>query len=154
MRDPVYYSAELAERILELLCEGRTLREICKGEGFPTEAAVRQWALNDHEGFAERYRRAREIGYHSMADEIVEIVDDATNDWMERENQRTGKIDVVPDHDHINRSRLRFQARQWLLSKALPKLYGDKIAVTGPEGGALQIQRIERVIVDPPPYRS
>jgi hypothetical protein len=29
--------------------------------------------------------------------------------------------------------------RKWLLSKALPKVYGDKIAHTGPDGGPLAI---------------
>jgi hypothetical protein len=42
------------------------------------------------------------------------------------------------DKEHIARSRLRFEARQWVISKILPKTCGDKLqlkhnsAVTSP----------------------
>jgi hypothetical protein len=150
----VCYSPELADSILGKLTAGQTLREICRSDDMPSEASVRGWALDDRDGFAARYKRAREIGYMCMADEILDIANDGSNDWMERENARTGKIDIVPNHDHINRSRLRVDTYKWLLAKCLPKIFGEKIAVTGADGGAVQYQRIERVIVDPPPYTS
>lgn len=144
------YVAEMADFILEQLCDGLTLRAVCRLDGTPDESTVRKWALDDVEGFAARYSRAREIGYHCMADEVLEIADDGRNDWMERDGR------TVPDHEHISRSRLRFDARRWLLSKALPKIYGDKVALTGADGGAVQtVSRIERVFLDPvtpPPY--
>jgi hypothetical protein len=151
------YTAEVAELILELLAAGQSLKEICReNECTPDDSTVRKWALDDVQGFAARYSRAREIGYHSMADEIFDIADDGRNDWMDRHNERTGVTDTVPNNEHMNRSRLRVDTRKWFLSKVLPKIYGDKLAVTGADGGPLQtIQRIERVIVDPvmpPPY--
>ena len=60
-----------------------------------------------------------------MVDELLEIADDCTNDYMER----NGKL--VFDGEHISRSRLRVDTRKWLLSKALPKLYGDKLTHDG-----------------------
>ena len=33
--------------------------------------------------------------------------------------------------DQVDRSRLRVDSRKWLLSKALPKIYGDKQQVEG-----------------------
>jgi hypothetical protein len=54
-----------------------------------------------------------------MADELLDIADDATNDFMER----NGKL--LPNHAAINRSRLRVDIRKWLLSKALPKVKTD-----------------------------
>jgi len=42
--------------------------------------------------------------------------------------------------DHVQRSRLRIETRKWILSKALPKIYGDKVAVTDSDGGKLTIQ--------------
>lgn len=147
----VSYSPALADEILLRLADGQTLREICRRDGMPDERAVRMWALDDRDGFAARYRRAREIGYTSMADEIIEIAHDGSNDWMERTNARTGAVEIVPDHENINRSRLRVDTLKWVLAKCLPKIYGDKLALTGADGGAVQYQRIERVIVDPPP---
>jgi hypothetical protein len=81
--------------------------------------------------------RAREIGYLRLADELLDISDDATNDYMIRKN---GDDDEeVVNHDHIARSRLRVDTRKWLLSKMLPKVFGDKITqeVTGKDGTAL-----------------
>ena len=33
---------------------------------------------------------------------------------------------MAVDHDHIARARLRVDTRKWLLSKALPKVFGDR----------------------------
>lgn len=93
----------------------------------PSESAVRAWVLEDRDGFSAQYTRAREIGYHAMADELLEISDDGTNDWMKR-TQGEDTIDVV-NNEAIARSRLRVDTRKWMLSKALPKIYGDKTQV-------------------------
>lgn len=60
-----------------------------------------------------------------MADDLLDIVDDSSGDYVVRE--RDGERITVVDHEHIQRSRLRADTRKWLLSKALPKIYGDKI---------------------------
>lgn len=120
----------IMEEICERLAEGVTLREVCRREGMPTEAAVRKWALNDVDGFSAQYARAREIGYLSMADELVEISDDGTNDWMRRQGEDGGEA-WQANGEHMQRSRLRVDTRKWLLSKALPKVYGDKLAIGG-----------------------
>jgi hypothetical protein len=54
-----------------------------------------------------------------------QIADDATSDWMERQRQG-GTIEIVLNREHVERPRQRIDARKWLLSKALPKKYGDK----------------------------
>ncbi|HRP05296.1 MAG TPA: hypothetical protein PLV87_10330, partial [Opitutaceae bacterium] len=59
-----------------------------------------------------------------MADEMMEIADDARNDWMERRGEEDAGWQV--NGEHIQRSRLRVDTRKWMLSKALPKLYGEK----------------------------
>ena len=64
------------------------------------------------------------------ADEILEIADDATNDWMGRQ-RRDGVTEIVLNRDHVERSKQRIDARKWLLSKALPKVYGDRQSVEG-----------------------
>jgi hypothetical protein len=140
---PIEYSAELASNICSELAEGKTLREVCRGEGMPSEAAVRQWALEDRNGFASHYARAREIGYLSMADELLEVADDGTNDWMERKN-RDGSTVEVENHEALGRSRLRVDTRKWLLSKALPKVYGEKVhtEVTGKDGGPIETHEL------------
>jgi transposase-like protein len=58
---PTRYTAEIAERILQHLLEGRTLAEICGEADMPSTATVRQWVAEDRDGFAARYRRVREV---------------------------------------------------------------------------------------------
>lgn len=103
------FTQAIADEICGLLESGLSLRAACEREGMPTEGAVRLWARDDHKGFATQYARAREIGYSRLADEILEIADE--------------------EKDDVNRSRLRVDSRKWMLSKVLPKIYGDKLDV-------------------------
>ena len=114
------YTPELAHEICRRLTEGETLRVICQADDMPSESTVRLWVLDDVEGFAAHYARARLVGYHTMADELIEISDNP-----------------AADKDVVQRDRLRVDTRKWLLSKALPKIYGDKLTaeLTG-KGGA------------------
>lgn len=124
------YTQEIAEYICEELAKGRTLRDVCRDEGTPAESTVRLWALDDREGFAAQYARAREIGYFAMADECVEIADDGRNDWQVRQDEEGG-VAYQLNGEHVARSRLRLDTRKWLLAKALPKVFGDKLAIGG-----------------------
>lgn len=119
------YTQEIADRICEQLATGRTLRDVCRDEGMPPESTVRLWALRDENGFSAQYADARQIGYMCMADEVLEIADDGKNDWMER-NVEDAPGWVI-NGEHVSRSRLRLDTRKWLLSKALPKIFGDKV---------------------------
>jgi hypothetical protein len=106
----------------------------------PSETAVRQWALEDREGFSEKYARAREIGYHKLADELLEISDDGTNDWVECEGEDGTKAPPAVDHEHIARSKLRVDTRKWLLSKCLPKIYGEKLEIRGDKENPVSVK--------------
>lgn len=120
---PTKYTPEIASEICQRLADGMTLREVCRGDDMPAESTVRLWAIEDREGFSAQYERSREIGYHAMADELLEIADDGRNDWMERSAEEGVQVNA----ENLQRSRLRVDTRKWLLSKALPKLYGDKL---------------------------
>jgi len=124
---PSKYTKQLTRRICERLAAGETLRAICRDKGMPAESTVRAWAMDDVNGFSAQYARAREIGYHSMFDDIIEIADN-------------------PDGDPA-RDRLRFDARRWFLSKALPKIYGDK---PGEQAQVGQNVALQIVFVDGP----
>ena len=53
------YTPEIAAEICEKISSGESLRSICKGSGMPPEATVRNWAMDDVNGFAAQYARAR-----------------------------------------------------------------------------------------------
>ena len=135
------YTPELAHEICRRLTEGETLRVICQGEEMPAASTVRLWVLDDLNGFAEHYARARLVGYHTMADDLIEIADDGTNDFVEKERP-DGTKHTAFDGEHVQGSRLRVDTRKWLLSRALPKIYGDKLTaeVTGKDGGPIETE--------------
>ena len=86
---------------------------------------MRQWEKDDREGFAARYRRAREIGYHVIADGILAIADDSRDDRIER-RRPDGTTETVANPANVRRARLRAKARCWLLSKMRPRHYGKQ----------------------------
>jgi hypothetical protein len=134
------YTPEIALEICRRMAEGESLREICRTEGMPAESTVRLWAVEDREGFAAHYTRAREAQMDRWAEEIVEIADDGSNDWSER--QTRGGTETVVDSEHINRSRLRVDTRKWIMAKLAPKRYGDthKTTLVGPDDGPVQVE--------------
>lgn len=105
------YSSDLAAAILDQLASGKSLRAICTAPGMPTEGAVRSWAVENHDGFGDRMERARVIGCHALADDILDIADRAH------------------DSDSAAAARVQTENRRWLLSKLLPKTYGDRLDV-------------------------
>jgi hypothetical protein len=127
---PTVYTKEIAAEILSRLAAGEPLRSICRSESMPDEKTVRAWALDPNHPIAAQYAAAREMGFYSMADEILEIADDSRNDWVDKLS-KSGDVVKVADEEAISRSRVRIAARQWLLAKALPKTFGDKVEHTG-----------------------
>ena len=137
------YSREVADAILAKMSEGMTVKEICREAGMPPPSTFRMWLIDDVDGIAARYARARECQMAHWADEVLEASDDGTNDWVMRENKR-GELERVVDREHIQRSALRVDARKWLLAKLHPE-YMDKIRAehTGANGGPIQTQVVE-----------
>lgn len=88
------------------------------------------WLLDeDKKVFLEQYETARAIQADLMAEELIEIADDGTNDYMEKLLQSGETIEVV-NTEHIQRSRLRVDTRKWVASKLKPKKYGEKLDLT------------------------
>ena len=97
----------------------------------PGKTTVLRW-LDENEEFRDQYARAREAQADHYADEIIEIADDATNDFMERK-RKDGSLETVLDGENIQRSRLRVDARKWLMARMAPKKYGSRIVHEGDE---------------------
>jgi hypothetical protein len=56
------WSPRLAGRILQQLRCGRTLIDVCRDDGMPPYATVRDWVTNDRHHFAAAYRKALRAG--------------------------------------------------------------------------------------------
>ena len=118
------YNPEIANLICDRIAEGASLRQICQDATMPARSTIFVW-LEEHEDFARLYRLARQLQIEDLVDEILEIADDSSNDWVDREGQ-DGKKYRVFNPDSIRRSKLRIGARKWLISKLMPKRYGWK----------------------------
>lgn len=138
---PTLYTPELASTICEQIALGYSMRSVCKAEGMPAMSAVFRW-LRDNKEFQEQYARACEERTEAMAEDLLDIADDGTNDYHETDDGRT-----IYNGDAIQRSKLRVDTRKWLMAKMKPKKYGDKVdfttdgkALPSPIYGGLSIQ--------------
>lgn len=137
--------------VCALLAAGMPLRQICRLPDMPTKDAIYRFlddetVPEDHARRLARYARARKIGFDDIAEEALEIIDDGTNDYMERE--RDGETETVLDREHIQRSKLRFEGRMKLLAVWDPGRYGDKLALSDPNGNPLGSAAREASISD------
>jgi len=125
---PSKYTKELADAICERLAMGESMRTVSKDETMPAMSTMFKW-LRENDNFSEQYARAKQESADAMAEEILDIADDGTNDWETIEFENGYKKEVI-NHEVLARSRLRVDTRKWLMSKMKPKKYGDKIDMT------------------------
>jgi hypothetical protein len=115
--------------------QGETLRAICREEGKPCFRSVYNWLDAKHKDysaeFATRFACAREKGEDAIAQECLEIADNATNDWMELHSEESANAGYKLNGEHVQRSKLRIDTRLKLLAKWNPKKWGEKLALGG-----------------------
>lgn len=121
------YTTELGEEICQRIANGASGVTICKDPDMPDWPTIARW-VKQRKDFATIYREARELQAEYWADSIIDIADDARNDFM------TSLAGPKFDRETFERSRLRVQSRQWMVSRLLRQMYGDRIGVTGSDG--------------------
>ena len=133
---PSDFTDAIASEICDRLCAGESLRTIVRDDHMPASSTVFKW-LAARPAFAEQYARAREVQADAIFEDILDIADNATNDWMERHGEEDKGW--VANGEHIQRSKLRVDARKWMAGKLAPKKYGEKTAVelSGKDGAPL-----------------
>ncbi len=127
MARPSEFTKEKGDEICAKLAMGESLRTVLKDEGMPSMATVFAWMRKEEE-FLKQYARAKEESADALSDEILDIADDGSNDWMEI--HKGGYTSTVVDQEAVQRSKLRVDTRKWIASKLKPKKYGDKVDVT------------------------
>lgn len=95
-----------ASTVCEQLTAGLPLTRILEALGESTE---RFWSLHARDvEFRDRVFLARSMGVERLADEILEIAEERSD----------------PRHRNV-----RIEVRKWLLSKLLPRRYGERVDV-------------------------
>ena len=100
---PSSYNEETAQRVLEHVSNGGFLTQL-SALGLPAHTTLARW-MNENEDFRSAFARAREVRAETFADQIVEIAD---------------------TEEDPARARNRIDARKFVASKLLPRVYGDK----------------------------
>lgn len=143
---PSKLTPELADELCRRIASGRSLNSVCKDPDMPSTSMAMRYAIA-YDWFREKYERAVEARHETMADEILEISDDGSKDYVEKVGADGQTYEAV-NTEHIQRSRLRVDARKWLLARLAPRKYGDRVQteVSGPDGGAVPVELTVRFV--------
>jgi hypothetical protein len=127
MGRPTLYTKELADLICERVATTTFgLARLCAiHHDLPDKSTINLWRYQ-HSEFSAQYAQAKLVQADLLAEEMLDIADDGTNDWMTSFGD-DGEIGYKLNGDHVQRSRLRIDTRKFLAAKLLPKQYGDKI---------------------------
>lgn len=121
------YTQWAGETICAGLAEGHSLLSICEAMGISYDTA-RGWE-SDIPEHATNATRAREKGCHALADQTLQIAD-TPRLGVVRTTKPDGSVEERQE-DMTQHRRLQIDTRKWLISKWMPKVYGEKVAVGG-----------------------
>lgn len=119
------YTKKQIESIFTKICqrisEGEALRNIInKDDTF--SSTVFYETIKDKEK-NKQYARVCEERAEKIFEEILEIADKQGEDVVKTEDGEYINYNI------INRNRLQIDSRKWILSKMMPKKYGDKVEI-------------------------
>lgn len=99
-----------ATRIINEMCRGRLLSEICVLDGMPDPVTVRRWSVEFPE-FGSQFQAAVEVQAHMLFEEAVSLA----------RNAQAKEVGIA---------RLKVDVLLKAAGKLLPKVYGDKSDVS------------------------
>jgi hypothetical protein len=141
------YSDKQKTEIFDVICEniinGKSLRTILNQiEPKISPSTFFIW-LREDESKSKQYDIATKERSELMFEEMFDIADDSSNDYMAKQYGDGIEVQVL-NSENIQRSRLRIDTRKWALSKMNPKKYGEKTDITT-NGKEINIPIIEWV---------
>jgi hypothetical protein len=127
------YDAAVGREILQRLETGETLIGILDDPDprLPGTGTFYRWLESDAgvaDGFRERYAQARETHYRVMGEQIIALADRTR--LGAKIKTEGGEVEVVTQ-DMVDRAKLQIETRKWVLARLLPKVYGDRLDVSG-----------------------
>jgi len=129
---------EIFKKIFKSISEGQSLRKSLKEEGMPSRKTFFKWLEEDNEK-GNQYACACEEREELIFEDILNIADDNGADTRFTENG------IMTDHDNIQRSKLRVDARKWALSKMNPTKYGNKLDLSVEDNTLSKEERAARL---------
>ena len=111
-------------KIIKAIELGASLRSALKSNAPLSSSTFAKWCDGD-DSMAKRYACATLLRAEVIFEDILSIADENYKDTYTDENGQDRT-----DHDVVQRSKLRIDARKWVLAKMHPTKYGDKLDVT------------------------
>ena len=113
---------KILNQIFDEMREGKSVRAILRDEDYlPANKTILEWIDKD-EYFSKQYARAMQDRADFIFEEIMDIADESNNDVI-KDKDGNEKL----NGEFVQRSRLRIDARKWMLGKMDSKKYGDKM---------------------------
>lgn len=123
---PTKYSQALADKICARLAMGESMRSVSRDPAMPVPSTMFKW-IRERPEFSKQYTKAKEESADALYEDLIDIADDGSNDWMEKNDPDNPGYQF--NGEHYQRSRLRLDTRKWMASKMKPKKYGDRQAL-------------------------
>ena len=128
---PTSYSKALIAKVCRRVALGESLRSVSRDPKMPTMSTLFKW-LSIHPEFTEQYRIAKEETANVFFEDMIDIADlEAGQPVLDKDGELVldadGKPLMVIDSAAVNHARLRVDTRKWVLSRLMPKKYGDRI---------------------------
>lgn len=125
VRPYVEFDPEVAGEVIERLANGESLRRICKDKTLPNKSTVLRWVATNPEFYVE-YCFALHARLDDMCDEIIEIADDADDDFIVVPGESDeAKPTLKLNKEALGRTKQRIETRKWVMGKLNSKKYGD-----------------------------
>ena len=117
---------EILSEIFERISKGESLRAVLRDSKPIPQKTFFEW-IDNNELFSKQYARATEERAEKIFEEILEISDTPvegvvieTDDYGKTKEKRG---------DMLGHRRLQVDSRKWMLSKMMPKKYGEKLDI-------------------------
>lgn len=126
---PSKYSVALADRICDHIRCGCSLRKAAEKEGV-SAPTVMNW-VHENRTFSEQYARACEERLAALEDKLLDL--------CEKGHEVAPRFEI--GGTMLQAVKLEIDTLKWMLSKLMPKKYGDRKAVelTGANGGPVEM---------------
>lgn len=125
-RRPTVLTNRLRASMLANISSGMSVRKMCENRKFPTREMFYKW-LREDDSFVNEYEIAVQSRADAIAEEILEIADDDSNDYKINELSEDDKLKI--DQIKLARDKVKIDARKWIAAKMAPKKYGNNIKV-------------------------
>lgn len=118
---PTIYNDELADLICERIAtHSEGIVRLCHMyDDMPSHDTINKWRWRYKE-FSDRYSLAKAKQAELLAEQIIDIADDVSNDMYVNDQGN-----MMPNGTAVSRAKLKIAARQWHAAKLAPQIYGD-----------------------------